>query len=383
MDAIEHYLQDAFEILAVAELQRLAELSDLAITNDADEKFATFADYLNTRNATRSQLKKSNQKHYDVYADNLQRHLPAFFARLVEHLPGERFDFVDVEREARNRGGREDFLIEREGQDAIKMSLKNYRGSAARPQVCSGTFNSFIVNFLLEPGSGPGMVLHPNTGKRFRGSSKASRDSAIEALGLAEIIPLVHALDTLNDEIRATFVYGDDYEDYDKERVSAAQKHYGNAGADLALQIIELIGPERVKRRLLTLAGLDAGDEVLILDPVRCSDSLTNRRFHDLRAAALHPESTVRHERRGQSIRFVIVGPGCSDLLMVDVPFTLNTNGAWHRPSSGHYPGTEPKMDKGHLVHLRYGQRRPYKSKEFATSVNTYVELEAAGVFRD
>ena len=61
---------------------------------------------------------------------------------------------------------------------------------------------------------------------------------------------------------------------------------------------------------------------------------------------------------------------------MVDVPFTINKNGAWisEEYQGERFHAKEQKM-------LATGQRRPKKSKELATSTNTYVDFAAAGIF--
>ena len=61
-------------------------------------------------------------------------------------------------------------------------------------------------------------------------------------------------------------------------------------------------------------------------------------------------------------------------ILSIEVPFTLQANGAWYRDSSYIEYHQKEKMS------LVYGQRRPKKSKEIATSINTYLNLKKAGV---
>jgi hypothetical protein len=383
MDDIEHYMQDSCELLAVAKLQRLAEEAGLATQSDSNEKFAAYDAYRldPRRNVDESLLSARHAAMFATYKSSLDTHLPDFFRRLKQHFPGETFSFVDVERDARNEGGSEDFLIVRSGGDPVRMSLKNYRGTAARPQVKSGTWNSFVVNFLFEGAGSVGMALHPVTGEIFKGSDRPKRDAAIEALGLSGIIPLVHELDGLNDEIRATFLEDDLFEFFDKERFAAACNRFGLAAVGLAERILHAIGDARVKARVLTLAGLDEGDEVLLMDPVRCADSLTDDAFRSIRLRALDPASTITFEPRGQSLNFWITDSDGGRILPVDVPFTINSNGAWWRDGEP-FEGTREKSDKGHVLQLRYGQRRPYKSRELATSVNTYLDLGKAGIFR-
>jgi hypothetical protein len=68
---------------------------------------------------------------------------------------------------------------------------------------------------------------------------------------------------------------------------------------------------------------------------------------------------------------------GSRTLLQVDVPFTINKNGAWI--SGDYYTGTRWHAKEGRQ--LAWGQRRPKKSRELATSINTYVNFGATGIF--
>ena len=53
-----------------------------------------------------------------------------------------------------------DFAIVLDGKETISFSLKNYKGGVKRPQVCSGTYNSFVMNILFES-KGVGMFINP------------------------------------------------------------------------------------------------------------------------------------------------------------------------------------------------------------------------------
>ena len=382
MDNTEHYIQDSCEILAVAMLQEMAESAGRAQSSDSREKFEAYDSYrLDPRRGIDEPLLSA--KHlgfFNTYRGNLSTHLPGFFTKLCDLFPGESFDFQDVEREARNDGRREDFLIARSGGDPIRMSLKNYRSNAAKPQVCSGTWNSFILNFLFDGAGSVGMLRHPVTRSPFKGSDRPTRDEAIEALDLGEILPLMHQLDDLNTELRGMFLEGDDFEFYDEPRFDSARKSFGLQGIALAEQVLGAIGADRIRARVLTLAGLDAGDDVLLMDPRRCADSLTSAHFHSVRGRALSSRSTIVFESSGQTLTFWLVDETGERILPVLVPFTINSNGAWWRDGEP-FEGTRTKNDKGYVVELRYGQRRPRKSRELATSVNTYLDLVKAGVF--
>ena len=64
-------------------------------------------------------------------------------------------------------------------------------------------------------------------------------------------------------------------------------------------------------------------------------------------------------------------------IVNIEVPFTLQKNGAWYLHKAK-YSGTQYHSKEG--VDLVYGQRRPRKSKEISTSINTYLNLKKAGV---
>lgn len=382
MHRIEHYIQDAFELRAVAELQALAQEHALAITNDASEKLAAFHRYLADRGASFSELDRSKRDLFTQLETNLETHLPSFFCRLVRLHPDESFDFINVETEARNAGRREDFVILTNKGSEIRMSLKNYKKDARKPQFGSGTFNSFVIKLLFASAGGPGMYLDPRTNKPFYSGKPAARDRVLKENGLGHILSEFERIDQLNQEVKQEFAYSDELLMYDDERFDAARKRCGLLGASIVYELFEVIGPERIRTALLTLAGLDDGDDMIVMDPERCTDTLSSSRFREIKDGANAPGASVRAERKGQSISFVIVGPDDQDLLTADVPFTINKNGCWNL-SGDPYEGVRMVSDdkKKPPIPLKYGERRPFKSKQIALSVNTWVDVGRAGIF--
>jgi hypothetical protein len=129
-----------------------------------------------------------------------------------------------------------------------------------------------------------------------------------------------------------------------------------------------------VKGRILKMIGLDGAEELLLMDPIRSSDTLTNPAFSSLRDGLL--ASDVEVARRGQGIQVRLVNGG-EQLIAVDFPFTINTNGAWYMeetPPEGIYHAKEKRI-------LHFRDRRPKKSKELSTMVLTYVDLSKTGIF--
>jgi hypothetical protein len=153
----------------------------------------------------------------------------------------------------------------------------------------------------------------------------------------------------------------------------------GNFGAETTLKLFKIIEKELITNRILKSTGIVGNEELLAITKLEYLDSYTNRKFHDLRSDLLDEKIVLDIVRVGQSINF-IYSLNKIDRLKVTVPFTINSNGAWHRDVDP-YEGKQSINDKGNLVSLRYGELRPYKSREIATSINTYLELTSTGIF--
>lgn len=371
----EHHVQDALEHYAAARMQLEAEALRVAISRDADKKHQAFVDYATAREYTVDWFDGGPWK---MYKQAYDRHLPRFVQRLAAKFYDQTFDFIAVEAAYRNEGKKGDFIVLMAPAATTRsVSLKNYRGDIRRPQFNAQTYNSFVLGFLFA--ARVGMYVDPLTGLRFKGSTVIARDAALRANGYGEIVPAMHELDQLNRDIKAQFVYDPRFEhlDSDAEAIfDAARKRVGNAGADLVAGIVAVLDPALIKNRLLSMTGLDGAEDLLIMDAERAADTLTNQAFDELREIV--QAGRVEWERRGQSIVFNFVSEG-RHVLPVNVPFTINKNGAWvsePTPPEGAYHAKEGLV-------LRYGDRRPKKSKELATSINTYVDFAATGIFAE
>jgi hypothetical protein len=366
----EHYAQDATELYAVALMQQVAENLGVATTHNSAQKLADFVAYATLHG---HDLDWFDTGPYPEYKAACERHLPRFVARLAETFPGETFDFVSVEAEYRNQGLKGDFLIFMQPADTVtSVSLKNYRKGIVRPQFNAQTYNSFVLGFLFD--GKLGTYVDPTTNESFRGADFDARDAALVRNGYEPIVPAMHELDSLNRDIKAQFVYGARFEVLDREGVAvlkAERGRVGNAGADLVMGILGQIDPRRVKTRLLKMIGFDGVEEIMLMDPRRYSDTITNPRFRELRDIVQKGE--VEWRRNGQSIVFTFAADG-KHVLPVDVPFTINTNGAWvnlKAPATG--------VMKDGMLMLPGARRR--KAKELATSINTYVNFGKTGIF--
>lgn len=369
MRQIEHYIQDACEILAVAEMQRQAEKLGLARGNRSTELMAEFENYVKKRGISRSDFEAFPQ-----YVDNIRKHISVFVKRLSESRQVSDLVFSCTERESRNESKKGDFAVEIDGSSRLSVSLKNYRNSIARPQVSAGTFNSFALSFLLQPAPGVGMYVNPLDGSTFRGSSKTIRDQVLTSNGNSWAISYLNKLDKLNSEIKETFVYSPQFEFLDESKFDLERKRVGSRGAEIVHSLLEEMPIEKVREEIVSRIGFSGNEEQLMFDPTRYTDSITVPKFREL-ISGVRNHANFDFRMKGQGIAFEF-STKQTLLLSVHVPFTINKNGAW---ISENYEGT--RMHPKEKVRLATGQRRPKKSKELATSVNTYLDLDSTGIF--
>lgn len=378
MDKEQHITQDAAEHYAVFAMAKHAELLGIARQNHSSAIYEVFKQYLADRNWT---VQDFTSAHYPQYKINVDAQVPRFVERLQKHLPGKKFEFAINEAEFRRLGMKADFTIAMsETNHEHYVSLKNYIGSGGieRPQVSSGTFLSFAAGFVFDR-VGVGSYTDPRSSNAlFQGSNRSERDAVLDYEGRSVLKLPLQVLDTLQQEMRDQML-APDMEMYDERKIKSVIANIVPRGQAAMLEIFSLLGMDHVRNKFLERAGLAGTEDILYFDENNFLDSITNRRFNVLRAEVNDRNSEFSITPVGQSLRFAFTSEA-RHILAVDVPLTINTNGAWHRPKQ-RYTGTQTKNDKGHLVELQWGQRRPYKSKEIATSTNTYINLKKAGIF--
>jgi hypothetical protein len=367
----DHHVQDAAEAYLVWQLQLAAENKGCARSNSASGLKETFDYYLDVRGA-RIYFESSDYK----------ANVDAVAIRFVEDLsikfPGQRFDFEDVEKEYRDLKKKGDLEVRFDGREPISISVKNYKNGYKRIQLCSGTWNSFLNNFVFVP-DGVGMFLDPKTGERFSGSDRERRDSLILHLGLDPLIDVYKFIDDTNDSIRS--FYADDprarmWQDV-ADRWKTDCVAYGSSAANRLAEALDEVESEKVKQRLLVMAGLTYEEELLLMGKGQYLCSIINDGYRRLLESVNSPLTKVQHRVSGQSLKFSIKSDMNQELIEIEVPFTLQKNGAWHLPKEK-YTGTQLHPKEG--VPLAYGERRPKKSRELATSTNTYLDLGRAGL---
>ncbi|RFU20278.1 hypothetical protein [Geodermatophilus marinus] len=381
MDDDQHGIQDSCEAYFVYVLQKTAEDLGVATIRCSHERWAEFVSYLTGCGLTLDDFELGE---YGKYKRNADLQLPNFVQRLAQHYKGSTFFFENVEARERNAGRKADVFIHVSGlREPIPVSLKNYIGGGGitRPQVSSGTFLSFAAGFVFNR-IGVGTYEDPRPdapSPAFSGSDVTRRNAVLDFMRRVDLKAPLETLDRLQAEMRADLL-GPDCEMYDQARVRAAVERAAEPGMEAVLEIFRLVGLDQVREKFLARIGMDGKEEALFFDSARYVDSITNPAYHKLREKLNAETTTFTARQHLQNIRFEFTDQPGKVLLATDVPFTINTNGAWYRPKE-RYEGLREKDDKGHLIKLKWGQRRPYKSKEIATSTNTYLDLRRVGIF--
>ena len=365
----DHYMQDAAEAYIVFKLQELAVENGVALTDDIGEKFDTFMTHCSKCGIT--------QEFGDsVYKENIDVVVDGFFHDLMTKYLGRKFDVVNVEKIFRDLKKKGDFAIYFSENDYVSFSLKNYKNGYDRIQLCSGTWNSFL-NCLLFESAGVGMFINPITKQHFKGSNRSVRDQLIESMGFSPLKGIYSDFDNILDSVRSFYVYSDEANMW--QNVATRWKNdcaeYGLNAAQSVVDALKTLDNNQIKQRIIKMAGLNYDEEILLIGKGEYCCSLFNDTYADILRRVNNEESVVEYKVNGKGVLFTITDG--EDIVSIEVPFTLQKNGAWYLCGE-EYEGTV--YHKKEQVDLAYGQRRPKKSKEINTSTNTYLNLKKAGV---
>ena len=366
----DHFIQDAAEAYIVYLLQKFAVENQVALTDDVSDKYNTFIQYCEERDVM-------NDFNKSVYKENIDAVVDKFFADLLAKYPGRKFDFVDVEREFRDKKLKGDFIVQFEDQSYISFSLKNYKKGFNRIQLCSGTWHSFLNNFLFES-AGVGTFIDPYTQEVFQGCDREYRDDLIEKLGYSSLMDVYNFFDTVNDTIKEFYTYGEQACHW--KNVSSQWKNdcasYGLKAAETIISALDSISKDAVKSRIIKMAGLNYEEEILLVGKGKYLCSLFNQKYAQILERVNSDESVVEYITNKKGVLFTL-RDSAGVIVSIEVPFTLQKNGAWYLPKAK-YSGAQYHEKEG--VDLLHGERRPKKSKEISTSINTYLNLKKAGV---
>lgn len=366
----DHFIQDAAEAYIAYLLQQLAVENGVAITDDVQEKKDIFVEYCEYRDIVKD-FDKSE------YKENIDLIITKFFDNLLTKYPDKKFDIVDVEKEFRDKKLKGDFIVKFEDESYVSFSLKNYKKGFSRIQLCSGTWNSFLNNFLFES-AGVGTFYDPETNEVFKGSDREYRDNLIEKMGYSSMKEVYSQFDTILDDVRQFYAYGEEANDW--KNVESKWKSdcasYGLSAAQNIISALDVMPKSVVKNRIVKMSGLNYDEEILLVGKGQYLCSLFNKKYGQILERVNSEDCVVEYKTNGKGLLFTLKD-SAGVIISIEIPFTLQKNGAWHLPTQK-YSGTQFHKKEG--VDLFYGQRRPKKSKEINTSINTYLNLKKAGV---
>jgi len=366
----DHFIQDAAEAYVVYLLQAHAVKNNVAITDDVVEKHNTFIQYCEDRNV----LDEFNSS---IYKENIDAVDDKFFSDFLANYPNRKFDFVDVEREFRDKKLKGDFIVRFDDNSFISFSLKNYKKGFNRIQLCSGTLVSFLNNFIFES-AGVGTFINPYTGSIFQGCDTDYRNPLLDKMGYSSLKEAYEYCEKVNKTVRNFYAYGDEarYWKNVKDKWKFDCVSYGTKAASVIVNALDNLPKTIVKERILKMAGLNYEEELLLVGQGKYLCSLFSEKYRKMLKRANSDECVVTYFVNKKGILFTL-NDTTGTIVEIEVPFTLQKNGAWHLPKSK-YSGSQ--YHEKEQVDLVYGERRPKKSKEINTSINTYLNLKKAGV---
>ena len=221
--------------------------------------------------------------------------------------PGRKFDVVNVEKIFRDLKKKGDFAIYFSENDYVSFSLKNYKNGFDRIQLCSGTWNSFLNNFLFES-DGVGMFINPITNKRFKGSNRAVRDQLIEEIGFAPLAPIYSMFDDILDEVRDFYVSSEEANQW--SNVATRWKNdcskYGQQAAQSIVDGLNNLDNDTIKRRVIQMAGLTYEEEILLIGKGKYCCSKFNDKYAEILSRVNSDESVIEYKVSGKGVLFTI-----------------------------------------------------------------------------
>ena len=368
-DTTDHHIQDAAEAYLAYIVQKELLTRGLAYHESYDDLETDFEEYC----AEREICDAFNES---PYKDNLDKVLKEFVDKLASKYPGKKMDITNVEVEYRNRGLKADFLISfNDDTPDIPVSLKNYRKGFHNIQLCSGTFHSFANRFVLNKKGGPGQYEDCDGDTCYSAQSCRERrnEQYLKSGCDPSVISNMEVLDLILDETKDKFLRSDEQKMFNKTVWKNSCKEMGERGIEVVMSILSTIPNDVLKGKFMEMTDLCHKEELLLVGPngdMMCS--LFNDKYKSLllRANKPHTEFTYR-----KHLKSLILGlkDEEGEILSINVPFTLQRNGAWYTPKE-RYEGK--RYHKKEKIELAYGERRPKKSKEMNTSTNMWFKIK-------
>jgi len=364
-------IQDAAELFFCFRLQEELENLGKATSMCAPMIEDVFNQYLHNIGISIEDFKNALP-----YSENINKHVVSIAKEIGLYLGNNKADVVEMINEGRAQKKKSDFYLLINNGNRIPISLKNYK-KESRIQTQSGTFKTFIINLLFDSNS---IGNFEYNGQEF--STKNDND-VINSVRLlckersmcdVDLIDCLEYAINIDRQIREKYTESK-YAEYWTPEIAKDWKkdcvEVGNTFKNKTLIALKNLPQYLLYERFIKMTGLSFDEEMLNLFPSHYMLSLTNKSFNMLRKRlAKKDKVTIEIVEGGKGIDFV-AKDNSGSIIVVNVPFTLNKNGAWHNGK------TERWSDKDQMF-IQPKQRRPKKSRELSTSINTYILLKEA-----
>jgi hypothetical protein len=344
----------------------------------SEEIFNAYLSYLSERGLSHSDVSNGEYRQYYL---NAELYAPTFHEEIVNYLGTDSLAFRHVAKESRVALSKGDFeILNAISGESYDVSLKNYSNSIKRIQVSSGTFQSLALSFFLER-AGVGVWRNPLDGSECSSSSKAFLDWRTKAISDAlrdsektnAILSLFAELDSLQQNMRSSLIDSDDFKFYNEDKFDSYRKSVGKAGVTIVSNIIEAAPEDKVRARILEMSGLASSKHMLLMGPDGYAHTFMEGPLLNLIKKIEDTKLEVKKKEQSLGISLLEkIDNSEGKLLDIEIPFTINANGAWYKPKVK-YEGKKYHAKEGKM--LSWGEKRPKKSREIATSINTYLDL--------
>jgi len=340
-------------------------------------------DSLKKRDDYLKQCETSNIKTSSCYTDITDIHASIIVDSLIINYPETKLDIVCVEKQFRNQSKKGDFLIKfSDCKEDKSISLKCYKNKTGinSIQVCSGTWNSFLSRFFLykELNTAPG-VYKDKYDKCFSSGKLQKRDEFIlenHKKG-QKIVDNFHILDKIFNKKKELYIKSSQYSkitEKGEKKFKEDCKKYGEQATLICKETLKAVKSDKVKQVILDMIGFhNNGEELFFLDKKEFFISLFDKDFKRFIELLNNNDTKIDITTKKQSLSFDFIN-NKNSILEVKIPFTFNKNGAWFLDKK--YKNTDNKFyHEKEGMYLSYGDRRPKKSREFATSTNTWINF--------
>lgn len=274
-----------------------------------------------------------------------------------------------------NKQGRIDGVCEKSDvhiiadEEELKVSLKLYK-KGDTIQVASGTYLSTLCGLAFDPISPPGTYLTSN-GTKFNTRNIEGLKEIISNEYDSNLSNIIQGLKDLDNKfkplVKEKYCGDEKWKDVCEEVAYLAIPLFFDA-----LDIISQKDQNLFARRLVNRLGFSGRDEIVIVAGKNFYSSINNQEAKEIFIRLNKDNIYVTYQQSGllndgQGLNLNICDE-IGKIVSFNMPLTINKNGAWQLD----HPNGIEKKGEGFI---QFGEPRPKKSKEIATSTNCWLKI--------